>query len=140
MERSEVELAAAPVAALGVVLRESAVSWRFTKYGSFGIERTWILVSDLRRNHCGMGLPDEDAQPALVGGTDRQGYAPVPALGLRELLLDAESLLGRLFTQNENAWNVADKEPAHHVDRRPEVGDAEGEGGSGVARLTSFIT
>jgi hypothetical protein len=49
-----------------------------------------------------MGLPDEDAQPALVGGTDRRGYAPVPALGLRELLLDAESLLGRLFTQNEN--------------------------------------
>jgi hypothetical protein len=71
---------------------------------------------------------------------DRQGYAPVPALGLRELLLDAESLLGRLFTQDENAWNVADEEPAHHVDRRPEVGDAEREGGSGVARLTSFIT
>jgi hypothetical protein len=40
MERSEVELAAAPVATLGVVLREAAVSRRSAEYGGSGGERT----------------------------------------------------------------------------------------------------
>jgi hypothetical protein len=98
MGRSEVELRATPVPALGVVLADGRMldQWQYVEEC---IWRTWILLSVLRRNHCGMGLEEgeEQGQTLRAQVMHHDENAPVLALSLSELLLDAESLLGRLW-------------------------------------------
>ena len=57
MRSLDVELRAPPVAALGVVLCSWYSCEKGFQRGGVGAGRTWIFVSDFRRNHWGMGLP-----------------------------------------------------------------------------------
>jgi hypothetical protein len=97
MGRSEVKLRATPVPALGVVLANGRMldQWQHVEEC---VWRTWILLSVLRRNHCGMGLEERrhKVRPLHACVVRRDENTPVLALSLSELLLDAESLLGRL--------------------------------------------
>lgn len=57
---------------------------------------TWILESDFRRNHWGIGLNNQADQKNLPLKECEDGSSPVLAAGLSKDALCSESLLGRL--------------------------------------------
>ncbi len=108
----DVELGTPPVAALSVVLRIATECVRGATKSQYDCTgRTWILVSDLRRNHWGMGLIHASQIPCSSVVQLCRCYSPVLAGSLGEDALRAEGFLGRLnvqFRRNQHASLVHD--------------------------------